>query len=304
MDVCLPVLRFSLLYSKKHKDFHMLYAYCRVSFACLCMGMLLLNGCGLQNSERTKTVNDQKELMKTAGQFIAYDKQGVLVTIEWQKTTFFAPEFATVMKEVWPIAREAYIPVEMQFLRAYPKVVGAEDYFKPFEPLFKDGLNAIDWVKAEETMQALLKSHFIFDASTFGDEIRAMFAKDVCYVVTVKDQQTNGLRGFITFMVRSNYAQGDIKVMSFAVDLGQQNRGLGKLLMSSILKIIPDIKRIFLCTRVTNDTALKAYRSWGFVKDENPVMDHAFNLDHWEFLEYKLNTSNTLQKTAAGLQAV
>jgi ribosomal protein S18 acetylase RimI-like enzyme len=241
---------------------------------------------------------------QTKGRFTATDKLGSPIIIEWHKTRLVAPEFAMAMKEAWDVARDAYMPVEMEFLRVFPQVVGKEDYFKPFEPLFKNGINAVDWVKAEEIMQNILKSHFIFDISSWGPEVTAMFAHDICYVVTAKEQQTHKLLGFITFMLRPNYAKGDTKVMSFAVDKKHQNCGLGKLLMSSILKIKPDITRIFLCTRVTNDTALKAYRSWGFVTDEHPVLDHAFNLEHWTFLEYKLNARDVLQKTAANLKVV
>lgn len=239
-------------------------------------------------------MNDHKESIRTAGQFTVQDKAGAPIILEWQQTTLFAPEFAAVMKEIWPLARAAYTPVEMQFLHKFPQVVGSEPYFKAFEPLFKNGLKAVDWAKAEETMQTLLKSHFIFDASTWGPEVIAEYSKDVCYVVTARDQQTKALLGFITFMIRPSYAQGDIKVMSFAVDVHHQNRGLGKLLMSSILKIDTTIKRIFLCTRVTNDTALKAYRAWGFVADEHPILDHAFNLEHWTFLEYRLDKNDSL----------
>jgi len=267
--------------------------------------MLLLNNCVDKktelHSESTKTMNDQKEQIKTSGQFSANDKQGVPVIIEWQKTTLFAPEFAAAMKEAWPLARETYTPVEVDFLKTYPQVVGVEDYFKPFEHLFKNGVDTVDWTKVEETMQEQLKSHFIFDTSTFGPEVFAMYSKDDCYVVKIKNKQTGLLLGFITFMKRANYKEGELKVMSFAIDQDHQGRGLGRLLMSSILKMTSNIQRIFLCTRVTNDNALKAYKAWGFLDDKNPIMDHAFNLNHWKFLEYKVNSSDILQKTASGL---
>ena len=89
--------------------------------------------------------------------------------------------------------------------------------------------------------------------------------------------------------------------MSFAVAKEHQKHGIGKLLMSSIFKIEPSIKRIFLCTRVTNKTAVKGYSSWGFVNDEKPVLDHAFNLDHWTFMEYKTEHMNILQQVATTL---
>jgi GNAT superfamily N-acetyltransferase len=232
-----------------------------------------------------------------SGQFMAKNKNGLPIILEWKKLSMLSPDFAQAMNSVWDVAREAYMPVEMRFLRAYPQVVGTEDYYKPFEPLFKDGLNAVDWIKAEETMQALLKTHFIFDVSTWGPEITAAFVNDMCYVVTVKDQQTKAVLGFITFLSRANYAAGDVKAMSFAVDPQHQNQGLAILLMCSILKINQDIKRIFACTRVTNKVVRRAYSFCGFTKDANPILDHAFNMEHWVFLEYKTEQQSTLQET-------
>jgi GNAT superfamily N-acetyltransferase len=92
--------------------------------------------------------------------------------------------------------------------------------------------------------------------------------------------------------------------MSFAVDPEYQNRGLGKLLTSLIFKINTNIKRIFLCTRVTNNIALNAYKNWGFTLDSNPILDHTFNLEHWTFLEYKIDKTNILQKIAEGLKEI
>lgn len=246
-------------------------------------------------------MNSKKSLQTLARTFLAYNKQEEPVVLEWQKTTLFAQEFASVMKQVWPIARDAYTPVELNFLRAFPQVVGAEPYYKIFEPLFKNGEAAVDWEKVSETMQALLKTHFIYDASTWGSEVLEQFGKDVCFVVTVRDKKNDSILGFITFMMRPGYVPGDIKVMIFAVDPTCQGRGLGKLLMSSIFKIDPTVNRIFLCTRVTNDKALKAYRAWGFVDDEHPILDHAFNLKHWTFLEYKKSNNDILQKSANAL---
>lgn len=244
-----------------------------------------------------KSKKSCKTLTRTflACAFLAYDKQNDPVVLEWQKTTLFAPEFAETMKAVWPLACKAYTPVEIDFLRAFPSVVGKESYFEVFEPLFKAGVKFVDWGKVEKVQQDLLKSHFIYDASTWTSDILAAFSKDVCYVVVVKDKKTKEILGFITFLKRVSYATGDIKVMSLAVDPKYQNRGLGKLLMGSIFKIDSTVNRIFLCTRVTNDKALKAYKSWGFIKDEHPILDHAFNLAHWNFLEYKKTNNGILQ---------
>ena len=246
--------------------------------------------------ERTKKMNNQKS--EKIGHFFAHDKHGVAVVLEWHKTNIVSPDFAADMTKVWTFARDAYVPVEMDFLKAFPEVVGTEPYFAPFESLFVNGVEHVDWNAAEKTMEAILKGHFVFDPAKFPQQVIEMFGQDSTFFVVIKDQTTDIMLGFITFLMRSNYVAGDIKVMSLAVSVDHQNRGLGKLLMSSIFKIVSDIKRIFLCTRVTNVIALNAYRSWGFVIDEHPILDHAFDLKHWTFMEYKADLSDVLQKTA------
>ncbi len=276
-----------------------------ISLVCLCIGMATMSACATEKSifftdERKQTMNKEQMM----GRFTATDKLGSPVIIEWQKTTLYAPEFAAVMKEVWPLARAAYVPMELQFLRKFPQVVGTEPYFKQFEPMFKNGLKSVDWAKVEEVQQELLKSHFIFDASTWGAEVKEQFGKDMIYLIVARDQKTNIVQGFAAFMVRPSYASGDIKLMYLPIDPASKRDELYKLLMSSIVKIVPDLKRISLHMRSTNESVLNVYRSWGFVADEHPIMDYPVNLEHWTFLEYKINQSDILQKAAAQLKVV
>ncbi len=202
----------------------------------------------------------------------------------------------------WPIARPAYVPIEMQFLKAIPEVVGSEPYFNAFEPLFSNGVEHVDWAAAETVMTATLEKHFVFDTTTFSPAIVEMYGNDKVFYTAATDNKTGELLGFITFLARSSYPQGTIKVMTFAVAPENQNRGIGKLLMSTIFKIMPDLKILFLCTRVTNEAALKAYQNWGFMPELQPIMDHQFNLAHWTFLSYHPATTNSLQKVATQLK--
>lgn len=265
----------------------------------------------LYTLKKVETMNYQNEAswitrahtLKNGGHFHAYDKSVRPLIITWQRTTPVTQEFADTMKAVWDSALPAYLQVEMDFLKQYPDVVGKEPYFKSFEPLFERGIETVDWQKVEEHMQTVLKSHFIFDPSSFNDQIKDKFGKDLVYVVTAHDERTGKLLGFITFLIRTSYTNGDVKVMSFAVDPDEQGKGIGKLLMSSIFSIVPEITRIFLCTRVTNELALNAYRSWGFMTDANPVLDHDFNRAHWTFLNYKKSQNDILQKVSSGLVA-
>lgn len=292
-----------------------------VLFLCLLFG-ITLNSC-VRKTERKKEMTKSKEVQMSAwfnhvneimaknpsGVFQAKDKSGKQVVLEWIKTDMASPEYEKAMKSVWDIACPTYTKVEVDFLRVHPEVVGKEDYFKPFEPLFKNGIQNVSWPLVEEKMQEILKQVFVFDVSAFAEELKKKFSSAAHIFVTVKNQGSNEMLGFISFLVIPEYVDGDVKCIAFAVKSEEQNRGLGKLLMSSICKILPDLKRIFLCTRTTNIIAQKAYYNWGFVKygtndgvtqvfEEH---DYTFDLNHWIFMEYKLEQSDKLQKTVATL---
>lgn len=284
----------------------MIYTHRTMVFLYLC-NSVFLNG---SNLERTKTMNEKIEanwlttLQKTAksGLFQTKDKYGKPIILEWNKIGMLTQEFSALMENIWDIACAAYTPVEMKFLKAFPQVVEKEAYFKPFEHFFEQGLKAVDWSLVEIKMQETLKSHFVFDVAKLPEQVIKTYARDICIFIQAKDMQTNAILGFITFMIRPNYPIGNVKVITFAVSPSAQNRGLGKLLMSSIFNIVTGIKRIFLCTRVTNEQALSAYRSWGFTNDINPIMDHPFNMEHWTFMECNAEQSDILQKVARTLK--
>lgn len=283
----------------------------------LCIGMLFYTFVNtileLQSIESKNIMSTQKEqhsqadwlkyiqeTAKDSGSFLAKDKIGVPVILEWQKTNLLKPEFATAMKGIAEIGVAAFESVEMEFLYKYPEVVSKDNFFKSFEPLFKNGVEVVNWSAVSEQMRSTLQGHFIFDSTKFSKEMASMFANDICFFVAIKDQAAKTMLGYITFLLKPEYSYGNCKVTGMAVIPTAQNRGLAKLLMSSIFKIAPDLKRIFLCTRVTNTTALRAYSSWGFTKDLDPVQDphYKFNLEHWTFMEYKQEQSDILQKTA------
>lgn len=240
--------------------------------------------------ESTKTMSKKNN----ATTWQATLRNGKAITLSSQRTTLFAPEFAALNEEAWTIAKAAYVPVEMQFLKAFPQVVGALPYFTQFEDFFKNGIQNVDWQAAEAIMATILKGHFIFDPTQFGQAMIDAYGKDTAYFIAARDAQGTML-GFATFLQRANYPYGTIKVMSLAVDQAHQNKGIGKLLVASIFKAEPNITKLFLCTRVTNTQALGAYKKWGFVPDATPIMDHAFDLAHWSFLTYDPAASSVLQ---------
>lgn len=275
----------------------MAYATRTVFFACLCM-----TTCTRAHNNELITESISHMNQTQTNRFETTDKAGTPITLEWFKTTFLDPSFADGMKQAWEVARPAYVPVEMQFLKAFPDIVGKEPYFKAFEPLFTNGIEQVDWTAAETVITEILKSHFIFDPAMLSEAMVQAYGQDGCIMVTAKSS-AGALLGFAAFMSRATYPQGTVKVMALGVAPEHQKRGLGKLLMSSIFKIMPQTANLFLCTRVTNNTALAAYKAWGFSPDANPIMDHAFNLAHWTFLSYNPTEVTVLQTVANNLKA-
>jgi ribosomal protein S18 acetylase RimI-like enzyme len=296
----------------------MSYVNRMASILCACIGMMLFSNCikKVNKTESNKKMNKSKNKQNTSswlqhvnkitasrssGQLMAEDKSGKSVILEWIKTDMLSADYSTAMKRAWDVACPTYMKVEMDFLRTHPEVVGHDTSFTALEPLFKNGIANVDWTIVEAKMQEHLRSIFLWDTSTCGDEMKKQLANVAHIFVEVKDKTSGKLLGFISFLVTPEYANQEIKCIAFAVKPEAQNRGLGRLLMSSIFRIIPQIQRIFLCTRVTNQTAQKAYYNWGFVNDNNPIIEehhYTFNLDHWIFMEYKTDTTNLLQKTA------
>src|SRR5438105_12732289 len=79
----------------------------------------------------SKKMNNQQK-----GSFHAHDNNGHDIVVEWHMTNMMSADFAHFMKSVWNFARDAYMPVEMDFLKDFPEVVGKDPYFAPFETLF------------------------------------------------------------------------------------------------------------------------------------------------------------------------
>ena len=86
-----------------------------------------------------------------------------------------------------------------------------------------------------------------------------------------------------------------MKAALYGVIPSAQNRGLEKLLMSSIFRLRSEVKRIFLHTRSTNQQAISDYEDWGFA-------EFIGKLPNWTDLEYLVEQSDILQKTAESVR--
>ncbi|MCX5924605.1 MAG: GNAT family N-acetyltransferase [Candidatus Dependentiae bacterium] len=261
-----------------------------------------------------KAMHNQKTLSKwftsiskktaRTGMLQAHDKQGLPIVFQWYRTSLQSSDFSEITKTVSAVGIEAYVSVETQFLKQHPEAVSQDENFKSFEPLFKDGLEYVDWNLVENQERENLRQIFEMDVASLSAEIKESLPKDYYFFVLARDKTTSNVLGFIQFAIAPYYGFGDVKVITIAVAPAAQNRGLGKLLISSVFKIIPNIKRLFLSTRPTNVIAIGAYQAWGFIPDAHPIQDPHWKAiqDHWVYFEYQVKQTNILQKTAKSLK--
>lgn len=284
----------------------------KILILCLCINIIiapkLLNGINQMNKKNLKQSGSSwlDQVKKAAarqktGTFLATDKTRRPIALEWTITDVCSPDFAPLMKSICNLVVEAFTPVEVDFLKANGNVESQKEYCQAFEPifatgpmasewqLFKKGLSEGNWPVVEEKMKLVLQTIQEMDYSNFGKE-------NVHCFVLAKEPKAAKVLGYATFYLTPEFPDGNVKISGIAVDTYKQNRGLGKLIASSVFNIIPSVKRIFLTTRPTNETALVAYKKWGFVIDKNPIKEPYAG--RWIHLEYRTLETDILQKLA------
>ena len=256
-----------------------------------------------QNSADWLTFVKEKTAAKQSGQFSSKDKFGLPVILEWKKTDITSPELVEFKKCICEIASQTLAPIEMEFLRRYPESVNQELFLKACAPFFENGPEAVNWEMVKERIQSTIKQFYLTDLSSFGADIIKPLLDDIYFLVTVKNSETEKPLGFTMFAITPALPFGNIKVINIAIAPAEQNRELDKLLMSSIFKIVPNVERLFIFSRPTNDHAIKTYSSWGFAEDKHVVQDpnHKVNMEYTRLFEYKTERNEALQKTAKTL---
>lgn len=251
--------------------------------------------------ERINTMNNHAE--QTSGFFTAQDKYGHAVIIEWHKTNILSPELAAFKKEVCDLASKVTATTETQFLQKHPEAVSSGGFLKSCEPLFAQGVQAVDWVQVEQTLQASIAQFYLADISNFGTEIINMLINDVYYFASIKNKETDQLLGFLMAATTPALPVGDIKLINLIVAPENQNRDLEKLLLSLIIKMLPQVTRIFTMIRPTNQNARIVFESCGFEQDKDPIQDplHPIDERYSLVLHYRMDRSDILQKTAQQL---
>ncbi|MCX5924121.1 MAG: hypothetical protein NTZ68_01730 [Candidatus Dependentiae bacterium] len=256
-----------------------------------------------QNTER-KTMNDHKDFQKTSSDWIAHIKQSIYadkgtfqaddslgnpITLEWELIDPTSPRLNQAIAQSSEVLVQMYTSMELQFAKKHPDTVGSEMFLKPIAPMFENGVDKVDWKVAQQQLATNLRQFL-----TTTDFAKYGSSNDIQIFVTAYDAKSGKHLGVIQFLVMPQFDYGTVKVAFFGIQESVQGRGIEQLLLSSIFQLIPDTSRIFLHTRITNESALSLYLNIEFVKFAGP-------LPFWVDMEYLTEKSHVLQKTAQSL---
>lgn len=226
-------------------------------------------------AEKTHLIVDVKD---------AYDRA---LIIEWKISDILSPDLAEFKQSIAEMASKTLAPNEVIFLSAFPEAVYEEMFLMPCIPLFSNGLEAVNWDLVEETITSTIKQFYLTDLSKFGDAIKPLL-NDLYLFSTIKDKETQTILGFMIASITPSLPFGEVKLINMIVQAEEQNKGLEKLLFSSIFEVVPQIKRIFCFARPTHTSQLSLYQELGFTKDLQPIEDpnHKINSKYLTTMHY------------------
>lgn len=189
--------------------------------------------------------------------------------IEWKRADILSKDLADFKRDISELASRELASVEAEFLRINPEAAGSELFLRACAPDLENGVEMADWKVIEEKIQSTIKQFYSMDLSKFGSEMIKPLMDDIYFFVSIK--RGGDIVGFVLFAITPALKTGDIKIINLLVRLGDS--GLEKALISSVFKLVPEAKRVFLFVRPTNEKAMRIYHSLGFKQDMNPFQD-------------------------------
>lgn len=148
------------------------------------------------------------------------------------------------------------------------------------------------WDLVEEEIKKMLRQ------LVTSDEYVSWFTPDdIHFIVTANNDSSSSPLGLIHYVISPKIAENEAKICTLGVAPPMQQLGLGKLLVSSIFKIMPNIKRLFLLTRITNHQAQNMYNALRFTQFPSEFAN-------WVNLEYLTDRERKLQEYAEKLLCI
>lgn len=243
----------------------------------------MANYCVFIESELEATVAKYIEYSKAknkleslnSGSYTEQGKENKKFVVEWSKHEALSETFAHKMTALSDLGIDSFRKVEIDFLAAYPQAVEEDKSLLAFAGLESQAL--------EESMTAKLHKIFHFHPNDLNDGLRSLMKDIYYYFVTVREETSEEIIGFITFMGGGSIPRDGYKITILAVKKTARRMGLAGILINSLKKIGVHCSKIFASTRPSNIAAINAYKKWGFLEDnesEEQASSH-FVKGHW-----------------------
>lgn len=88
------------------------------------------------------------------------NKQGVDILIEWEQVALHSAHVIKTFHEFSQMLVHAYVPVEKEYAKTYPDSIGQDRFLNVLEPLFKKGINHVEWSSVEKKIADILGQFF------------------------------------------------------------------------------------------------------------------------------------------------
>ncbi len=261
--------------------------------ACICI--LTLASCNWWQKPTWFSFVEHELAVKIDMQLEVSDTSDTPVIFELQKIDLESQQFAELIPDLSIVYAKAFTPFAVEFLKAHPDVITTVSDYRPFEPYFKKvGIANVNWSFVHEKIQEA-------EEKNFQTKELELPKNTIGWIITALDFETREKLGFLIFSVSTTDPYGNIHINAIGFTPVAQRRGLGKRIMSSLFRFLPDISRIYLRVLEANTAARKAYHSYGFRQYTPERMpEKRDDYDPYSlYLEYKTDQSNVLQKIAA-----
>src|SRR5581483_1482142 len=166
------------------------------------------------------------------------DNSGIPILVEWYQTDIQSPVLVAFKKNICELASQILAPIEVQFLRAFPQAASQELFLKPCTPFFERGVEDVNWSEVEEKIKSTIKQFYLTDLSKFGAHVIKPLLDDIYIFATAKEKISGKLLGFFMSSITPALPYGSVKVINLGISENERNRGLDRLLLSSLFKII------------------------------------------------------------------
>lgn len=198
--------------------------------------------------------------------------------VEWSRLPALSDAFHEKMRQLAGLGITTFREIEIDFLKAYPSAVEEDKNLTVFSGLQDHEL--------ENAMNAKLEKIFCTHPKELSSEWQSAMKDVYYYLVTIREEKSENIQGFITFMGGGFILKNEFKITILAVDKNVRRKGMASLLINSLKKIGVNHKKIFASTRPSNRSALCAYQKWGFCADMETVKSPPshFVPGHWMHL--------------------